>query len=390
MRIAAGLTTLLMAWLPAVALAQGPLSALDSEMESIAKAARPSVVTVIAQSAPAETAARNGHPEPSARPHTRVGSGVAVEEGEILTTASVVLDAEHVWIRTSNGLEVEARIAGLDPIFNIALLSVSGIRLPALRFSTNRPPREGEWVMAIGTSGYQAQITESVGNIAYRYHEPRMSLLQLTNTVYPGFAGGAVLNARGELIGIVQGELGASRVAELANERDRTTGVASFILPVESVLPVYASLKSEGRVRHGYMGVTTREASVESETERGSRVPIGALVEGTQAGGPAARAGLVRGDLIVAFEGERVEYPEQLARWVAATPPGTAVDLVWVHDELQRDGKVVLSESPEATPHWALYPSTTEGAPTATRIDDLKRQIEKLNREIERLKTEAH
>jgi serine protease Do len=371
--------------LPSGVQAQGPLSALDSEMEEIARAARSSVVTVIAQSSRPVRNPRKG--EPLTRAHIRVGSGVAVEEGSILTTASVILDAEHVWLRTTNGLQVEARIAGFDPIFNIALLKASGVRLPTLKFSTQRPAREGEWVMAIGTSSYQAQITESVGNIAYRYREPGMSLLQLTNTVYPGYSGGAVLNARGELIGIVQGELSPSQLTGFS-EAGRTSGGASFIVPVETVLPVYLALRTEGRVHHGYLGVTTRAASVESEAERGSQVPIGALVESAQADGPAAHAGITRGDLIVAFEGERVEYPEQLARWVAATSPGTAVDLVWVHDELQRNGKAVLSTSPEAIPRWALYPQTAESSPSAARIDDLKRQIRQLNHEIDRLKTE--
>jgi C-terminal processing protease CtpA/Prc len=120
-------------------------------------------------------------------------------------------------------------------------------------------------------------------------------------------------------------------------------------------------------------------------------VPIGALVESVSAGGPAERIGIRRGDLIVAFERNRVEYPEQLARWVAATRPGETVDLVWVHDELQRTGKVALSESNERLPLWAV--SESGGAAgsrgTPNRVAELERQIHRLNRELEMFKNQG-
>src|SRR5207249_6927064 len=108
----------------------------------------------------------------------------------------------------------------------------------------------------------------------------------------------------------------------------------SFVLPTESLAPVYRMLRRLGHVPHGLLGVTTRAYSVESVSEQGARVPLGALVESVLPGGPAARAGLRRGDLIVGFDRERVESPDQLARWVAASPPNSAVELVWARHEL--------------------------------------------------------
>jgi len=240
--------------------------------------------------------------------------------------------------------------------------------------------------MAIGTSHYRAQITQSVGTIAYRHREPRLSLLQLTNMVYPGYSGGAVLNARGQLVGVVLGELGPK--PDDAGYESYLGARSSFVLPTETVRPIYEALRTEGRVHHAYMGVSTRAASVESETEKGTTIPIGALVESVQPSGPPAKAGLVRGDLIVAFDGERVEYPEQLARWVAASHPGSSAELVWVRDEIQQSARIVFSESPDAVPQWAKVSEGTEGddAPNATRIADIEREIQKLNRELERLK----
>jgi len=144
--------------------AQSTLSALQTDMEQIAQRARPAVVTVFAQ--------RTLPSKPGMRPidrrtRTRVGSGVAVEENGILTTASVVMNAERVVIRTANGLQSEAQVVGLDPIFNLALLRVSSVRLPAVRFGNSRDGQIGSWVISLGTS-YRAQPTQSVGNVAYR------------------------------------------------------------------------------------------------------------------------------------------------------------------------------------------------------------------------------
>jgi serine protease Do len=151
---------------------------------------------------------------------------------------------------------------------------------------------------------------------------------------------------------------------------------------------VYESFRREGRVRHGYLGVTTRQAQVASESESGASVPIGALIESVVNDGPAARAGLQRGDLIVGFEHDRVEYPEQLARWISASKPGSSVALVWVRDDLEKTGTVVLTESPDATPGWALgLGGPGDGLPP--RITEIERQIQRLNQQLQLLKTQG-
>ena len=369
--------------------AQTGLAAPPADFQAIAQRVRPAVVTILSQNSEARREARPG--ESPTRIHTRVGSGVAVEANVILTTASVVLGAERVLVRTANGLQAEAVIAGVDPVFNVAMLHVPGLRLPALAFASDRGGQIGDWVLTVGSS-YRFQLTESAGTISASYREPRLSLLQLSNTVSPGNSGGAAVNARGELIGIVQGELGAPELVSTLDRERRPSGM-SFVLPAEAVRRVYLAFRREGRVRHGYLGVTTSGASVPSETDVGTDVPIGALVESVVDGSAAAKLGLRRGDLIVGFEGERVEYPAQLARWVAVTPPGTAVGLVWVRGEFQREGSMVLADSPDAAPRWAMSatpaPSGRTAASSPTRIADLERQIRQLNRQLGHLKGQS-
>jgi S1-C subfamily serine protease len=364
--------------IPAEAGAQGALSALQTDMDQIARRARPAVVTVFAQRTTKKGASDK-------RVRTRVGSGVAIEENGIVTTASVVLGAERVSVRTANGLHAEAVVVGMDPIFNIALLRVPSVRLPALRFGSARDAQVGSWVISLGTS-YGAQPTQSVGNVAYRYREPHQSLLQLTNNVYPGNSGAAALNPKGELIGIVQGELSPPEPANRDPEGERRPGGASFVLSAETIRPVLEDLRRAGSVPHGFLGVSTRPASV-TATEGGKRTPIGALVESVVERGPAQRAGIRPGDLIVAYERERVEYPEQLGRWVAATRPGTSIELVWVRDEVGHTGRAVLGRSPSPLPEWVTRDPEAD-APDAPplRISELEKEIRRLSDELSRIK----
>jgi S1-C subfamily serine protease len=365
--------------------AQGTLSALQTDVDAIARRARPSVVTVFAMRT--EVSPKNAPASSAPRVRTRAGSGVAVESDLVLTTASVVLDAERTLISTAQGQQVEAEIVGVDPVFNLALLHVSSLRLPPLRFAAGRPARVGDWVVSLGTS-YNAQPTQSLGNVAQRHREPGQSLLQLTNTVYPGNSGAAALNIRGELVGVVQGELGSPSLTGSAADDGRQPGAASFAMPVETLKPVFESLKRQGRVRHGYLGVTTLAASLESDREGGPSTPLGALVEGIIGGGPAERVGLRPGDLIVAFDGERVETPEQLARWVLATPPGRDVTLVWVRRDIGHSGSVLLRESPDRVPEW-LAGAAADAPEGPRKVAELEREIRRLSHELARRKEPA-
>jgi serine protease Do len=363
--------------------AQGTLSALQTDVDQITRRARPSVVTVFAYRLGPRHAGQSGSPDHRVR--TRVGSGVALEANTVLTTASVVVGAQRMQVRTANGLQVDAELLGLDPIFNLALLRVPSLRLPVLRFAPRRAG-VGDWVISLGTS-YRAQPTQSVGNIAYRLLEPHLSLLQLTNTVYPGNSGAAALNTRGELVGIVQGELAPPGPVSQDADRERRPSGVSFALPVETVRPVYESLRQIGRVPHGFLGVTTRALSLQSDFEGGQSTPLGAQVQEVVPGSPAQRAGIKPGDLIVAYERERVEYPEQLARWVAATRPLSRVELVWVRGDVGTSGRTVLTESPEPVPAWAAAePGEEEADRSPVRIAELEKEIQRLTEELSRLK----
>jgi serine protease Do len=362
---------------PVPARAQGALSALQTDVDKLAARARPSVVTVVARLPEGRASSRS-----PASPRLRAGSGVAIEESAILTTAGVVQGAQAVFVCTSNGIEVAAQVAGVDLILNIAYLRVPELRLPVLPIATGRPPQPGDWVVSLGTS-FRREPTQSVGTVVYRQAEPGLALLHLSNTVYPGNSGGPVLNVRGELVGLVLGELSSLG----AGVFERRPGANSCMLPIEHVRAAWEDLRRLGRVRHGWIGIASRAAFVESEGAGRDRVPLGALVESVTPRSPAERVGLHPGDLVVAFEGQRVETPEQLGRWVTATRPGQEVELVWVRDEIRQSGRVALGESPVAQPDWATAEPRRARADTQTdRMAQLEREIERLKNELERLR----
>jgi serine protease Do len=340
---AAALAALLALLFAADAGAQGPAPGEFGDINRIVYEAGASVVTVVAQRTVSHRNAFTGDIE--SRQYRRSGSGVAVEESAILTTASVVLGAEHVYVRTRNDLKVEARVVSTDTVFNVAVLRVPELKFPTLRIA-RAGVRLGQLVLALGMGmSARRQPDATMGIVAERYPDPRTSLLRVTNNVSPGNSGGAVLNARGELVGLVLGELGFPEQQSGGPGAERRPTGMSLVIPIENLRPVYESLLREGRVRHGFLGVSTRGETVRSDID-GALIPLGAMVESVLTGGAAARAGLRRGDLIVAFEGERVEYPEQLARWVAQSPPGAVVALVWARDGAERAGRAVLAESP--------------------------------------------
>jgi serine protease Do len=367
---------------PPALMAQSVPAPPSVDVEALTRAVRPSVVAVFSQQS--VTTGRVSEGKPVRRTRTRVGSGVAVEGNAILTTASVVRDAERVIVMTSTGRQVDARVLGEDALYNLALLQVDDVQLPPVLLATQRASQVGDWVFTLGTS-YRGETTQSVGTIATLYRDPRLPLFQLSNTAYPGNSGGAALNARGELIGLVQGEMGSS--ASLSRPELEQRPGACIVLPVETIVPVYRAIRSEGRMPHGFLGVQTRNAGVDSDTEPGLRVPIGALVESVQPTGPAARAGLEKGDLIVGFERDRVEYADQLARWVTASRPRSQVELVWVRGDVRHSARVMLGQATDSMPRVAQGTPSSSSGPSAARIAELEKQIQRLNVELQRLKT---
>jgi len=154
--------------------AQGTLSQLQTDVDQIARRARPSVVTVFAQTMPREprAAGESGTATQSMRVHTRVGSGVAIDESLILTTASVVLGANRVVVRTANGIQVEAEMVGMDPIFNVALLRGAELEVIPSLYEGFCLPMVEAMACGVPTIASNTSCLPEISGGALRYFDP--------------------------------------------------------------------------------------------------------------------------------------------------------------------------------------------------------------------------
>ena len=215
-------------------------------------------------------------------------------------------------------------------------------------------------------------------------------MLQLTNPVVPGYSGGAVLNARGELIGVVQGELSPTEAGEA--ESSITGAAAPFVLPSEIVRPMLESLQTRGARTPRLPGRehARRERRERAARQRRSGSDRRAGRERSARVGPPRPAGLARGDLIVGFDRVRVEYPGLSSRagWrVRRLPHHGRAGVGARRDRANRPRHAHAVGG--RVPAWARAAPVARARSPRSRIADLERQIQQLNREVKRLKNGA-
>ena len=317
-------------------------------------AARRSVVTVLGLRSPASLLPASGSP-PRAR--RSLASGIVYDsQGRVATVASAVRDCDAILVRTADGRELKATLVGLDDDSDIALLQLPVTDLPALTFAPPGVDPTGQRVIAIAArSGGQPPVTQ--GSVRRRYEEPLGSLLLLSNEVYPGFSGGPVIDEKGQLIGLVVGRL-EEAPADWA-DAPAAGGASSFALAGDDLKTILSHLEQYGRVRRGFLGVRMVQGEVVDANRPDDPFRIGVRVEEVLPESPAAQLDLRPGDLIVGWNGETLQSPEDLMRRVEGSPPGTIVPLVWVRNEERREGRLIVGAKPDD----ALLATPRERAP---------------------------
>ncbi len=316
----------------------------------------------------------NGAEEPGANRPRGVGSGFIISaDGYILSNHHVVEGADEVLVTMPDKREFKATIVGSDQRTDVALLKVDAKGLPTLRLGNPDQLRVGEWVVAIGSPfGLESTVTAGIVSAKSRETGDYLPFIQTDVAVNPGNSGGPLLNLRGEVVGIN---------SQIYSRTGGFMGI-SFAIPINEAEAVMGQLKAKGRVVRGRIGVAIDEVSREVAEGLGLARAEGALVRNVEKGGPAEKAGVVPGDIILKFAGKPVAKVSDLPRIVGATAPGTKAEMeVWRQGSVRRLSVTVMELEPSEKPKAKAPEEPSNKALTKTWIGLGLRALSKAERE---------
>jgi serine protease Do len=289
-------------------------------------------------------------------PQQGMGSGFIVDaNGVILTNAHVVEGADEVRVRLADRREFKGKIAGLDHTTDIAVVRIDAKNLPTVKLGDPSKSRVGEWVVAIGSPfGFDNTVTAGIisGTSRSLPEGSYVPFIQTDAAVNPGNSGGPLFNMRGEVIGIN---------SAIYSRTGGYMGLA-FAIPIDVAKSVEEQLLRTGKVERGRLGVGIQEVSASLARSFGLERPQGALVSTLESGGPAEKAGIKPGDVILSFNGKPIEVANELPPLVAQTKPGTKAEVeVWRGGKKQTLGVAVGEMKSEKTARAGDQPGVQEG-----------------------------
>jgi Do/DeqQ family serine protease len=271
-----------------------------------------------------------------------VGSGVIVSaDGTILTNNHVVEGATKITVEMNNGKSYEAKTLGTDPPSDLAVLKIEGENLPFLTLGNSDTVRVGDIVLAIGNPLGIGQ-TVTAGIISAKGRRTGISdgsfedFLQTDAPINRGNSGGALVNLNGELIGI------NSQI--LAGGASGGNIGIGFSIPSNMAKSVMEQLVQNGKVRRGLLGINIQNINEDLAKGLGLKDTKGVLVSNVRTGGAAEKAGIRRGDVITAINGETVEDSNVLRNKVAGTLPGNDIKVKFVRDGSEQEVTAKLDE----------------------------------------------
>jgi Do/DeqQ family serine protease len=341
---------------PAAAAAPGAPVAIGPDFSVIAKMATPAVVNISAlqvyrtQRSPffADPFFREffgrelpGLRMPQEERRTSLGSGVIVsDDGLVVTNNHVIQNAREIAVTLSDRRRMRGTLVGTDPVTDIALVRIPGGHLPALRWGDSARAAVGEYVVAIGnpfrlnqtvTMGIISAIGRSnVGIVDYE------DFIQTDAAINPGNSGGALVNVRGELIGIN---------TAIYSETGGYQGIG-FAVPANLARNVVEQLAERGRVVRGWVGITRiTDVTPENAAEMGAPSAEGVVILEMLRGSPADRAGLQPGDIVVAFDGRPIREATQFRNDLAAAKVGSDITLTVLRNGRRVEATVDVEEA---------------------------------------------
>jgi serine protease Do len=294
----------------------------SSEDEQMAELFRRFFGTPMPQQ-PAPRTPKNGKQAPQEKEvPSGLGSGfIITQDGYIMTNAHVVDGASEVYVKLNDKREFKAKVIGSDQRTDVALIKIESTNLPRLNRGDSEKIRAGEWVIAIG-SPFDLDNTVTAGIISSKLRDTGdyLPLIQTDVAVNPGNSGGPLINMRGEVIGIN---------SQIYSRSGGYMGI-SFAIPIDEAMRVVEQLRSSGAVTRGRIGVEMGDLSKEIAESLGMPKLQGALVARVEANGPAEKAGLQEGDVILKVNSTVIEKRIDLPRVIGMLRPGSKATLtVW-------------------------------------------------------------
>ncbi|WP_306603425.1 DegQ family serine endoprotease [Azonexus sp.] len=270
-----------------------------------------------------------GGTEPREFENKSLGSGFIISsDGYLLTNAHVVDGADEVTVRLTDKREFKAKTIGADKRTDVALLKIEASGLPAVKLADVSQLKVGEWVIAIGSPfGFDNSLTAGIVSAKGRSlpQENYVPFIQTDVAINPGNSGGPLFNMKGEVVGIN---------SQIYSRSGGYMGL-SFAIPIDVAMEIQQQLRSTGKVSRGRLGVVIQEVSKELAESLGLSRPMGAVINSVERDGPAEKAGIEAGDVILKFDGKVVNNSADLPRMVAVTKPGSRATV-----QIWRKGKV--------------------------------------------------
>jgi serine protease Do len=271
-----------------------------------------------------------------------MGSGVIISpDGYIITNNHVVEGAKEVEVTLPDKREFKGKVVGTDPKTDLAVVKIEGRDLPSVVWGDSSKLQVGEYVLAVGNPfGLNSTVTLGIvsalgrGRMGITQYE---DFIQTDAAINPGNSGGALVNTKGELVGIN---------TAIFSQTGGYQGVG-FAVPTSMAKPVSESLMKNGKVVRGYMGVAIQDLTPDLAKSFGLKQTEGVLISDVTADSPAEQGGIKQGDVIVEYQGERVEDPAALQRMVTRTPVGAKATVKVLRDGHEKELTVTIGEQSE-------------------------------------------